>query len=62
MKNASLLIFLFDEPTRNIVIDCIVFFPLRIEDLNWEGLEVCYLLDFFGPNGFATSLAMHIPQ
>lgn len=37
-------------------------FPLRIKDLNWEGLEVCYLLDFFGPNGFATSLAKQIPQ
>ncbi|XP_037496582.1 uncharacterized protein LOC105636022 isoform X2 [Jatropha curcas] len=31
--------------------------PLRIGDLNFEGLERCYLLDFLGPPGFASSLA-----
>ncbi|KAF8406129.1 hypothetical protein HHK36_008209 [Tetracentron sinense] len=30
--------------------------PLRVEDLNAEGLETCYLLDFVGPKGFAVEL------
>ncbi|XP_021625814.1 uncharacterized protein LOC110624796 isoform X2 [Manihot esculenta] len=31
--------------------------PLRVEDLTFEGLESCYLLDFVGPPGFASKLS-----
>ncbi|KAF4355809.1 uncharacterized protein LOC115718632 [Cannabis sativa] len=31
--------------------------PLRVEDLCTEGLENLYLLDFFGPKGFAEALS-----
>ncbi|CAK7330375.1 unnamed protein product [Dovyalis caffra] len=31
--------------------------PFRIEDFKIEGLERCYLLDFIGPHGFASTLS-----
>ncbi|GMY38924.1 LOC105169304 isoform [Fagus crenata] len=31
--------------------------PLRVEDLNIEGISKCYLLDLIGPKGFAVKLA-----
>ncbi|XP_010241241.1 PREDICTED: uncharacterized protein LOC104585902 isoform X3 [Nelumbo nucifera] len=31
--------------------------PLRVDDFLVEGLEICYLLDFVGPKGFALKLS-----
>ncbi|XP_058069492.1 uncharacterized protein LOC131218745 isoform X2 [Magnolia sinica] len=31
--------------------------PIRVEDLNFECLETCYLLDFIGPKGFVFELS-----
>lgn len=31
--------------------------PLRVEDLCFDGLEKCYLLDFLGPKGFAHEIS-----
>lgn len=31
--------------------------PFRVEDFRIEGLERCYLLDFIGPRGFASTLS-----
>ncbi|XP_077223717.1 uncharacterized protein LOC143857204 isoform X2 [Tasmannia lanceolata] len=36
--------------------------PLRVEDLNVEGLETCYLLDFMGQKGFAVELSRLIQR
>ncbi|CAM6122927.1 unnamed protein product [Calypogeia fissa] len=39
-----------------------VYQPLRIQDLKVEGVDVFYLLDFVGPEGFALELARHAKQ
>ncbi|KAF5181907.1 heat shock protein [Thalictrum thalictroides] len=36
--------------------------PLRVDDLKIEGVEICYLLDFIGPKGFATELSRSVSQ
>ncbi|XP_059591970.1 uncharacterized protein LOC100259417 isoform X4 [Vitis vinifera] len=35
--------------------------PLRVEDLNVEGINKCYFLDFLGPKGFAVDLSQKSP-
>ncbi|KAK9166195.1 hypothetical protein Scep_001386 [Stephania cephalantha] len=36
--------------------------PLRVRDLDIQGLRTCYLLDFIGPKGFAVDLSRSIDR